>query len=51
MKGVVFTEFIEMVESDFGFETVDRIIEAADTSTQGCSRPLAPTRSLIWRRY
>ena len=30
MKGVVFTEFLEMVEDRFGLETVDRIIEAAE---------------------
>ncbi|SMD06229.1 Haem-NO-binding [Desulfocicer vacuolatum DSM 3385] len=35
MKGLVFTEFIEMVETDFGFEVADRIIENADTSSKG----------------
>ena len=30
MKGIVFTEFLEMVEDQFGLETVDDIIEAAD---------------------
>ena len=27
MKGIVFTEFLEMVELKFGLETVDKIIE------------------------
>lgn len=30
MKGIVFTEFLEMVENRFGYEVVDRIIQAAD---------------------
>jgi len=35
MKGLVFTEFIEMVENDFGFEVADRIIENSHTSSNG----------------
>ncbi|MEM8998931.1 MAG: heme NO-binding domain-containing protein [Bacteroidota bacterium] len=35
MKGIVFTEFLEMVESTFGLETVDTIIENADLTSQG----------------
>ena len=35
MKGIVFTEFLEMVESQFGLETVDTIIEAADLPSEG----------------
>lgn len=35
MKGVVFTEFLEMVEETFSIETADRIIEASDLSTDG----------------
>lgn len=35
MKGIVFTEFLEMVESEFGLETVDNIIEKADLPSQG----------------
>lgn len=27
MKGIIFTEFLEMVEADFGPETVEQIIE------------------------
>jgi len=30
MKGIVFTEFLEMVESSFGLETLDHIIEASN---------------------
>lgn len=35
MKGIVFTEFLEMVEDQFGLETVDAIIEAADLPSEG----------------
>jgi len=35
MKGVVFTEFLEMVEDRFGLEMVDRIIEAAELPGDG----------------
>ncbi|WP_299533030.1 heme NO-binding domain-containing protein [Ulvibacterium sp.] len=35
MKGIVFTEFLEMVESKFGLETVDTIIEKADLTSEG----------------
>lgn len=35
MKGVVFTEFLEMIESKFGLELVDRLIESADLQTGG----------------
>ena len=35
MKGIVFTEFLEMVESKFGLETVDKIIERAELKTGG----------------
>ncbi|MFD0798309.1 heme NO-binding domain-containing protein [Maribacter chungangensis] len=35
MKGIVFTEFLEMVESKFGLQTVDTIIESADLPSQG----------------
>ncbi len=35
MKGLVFTEFIEMVESQMGFETVHEIIENANLPSQG----------------
>ncbi len=35
MKGIVFTEFLDMVESEFGLETVDAIIEASDLPSNG----------------
>ncbi|MBD1259665.1 heme NO-binding domain-containing protein [Maribacter polysiphoniae] len=35
MKGIVFTEFLEMVESKFGLETVDNIIEQTNLSSEG----------------
>jgi hypothetical protein len=37
MKGMVFTEFLEMVEDKFGFDVTDDIIEASkgELSTQG----------------
>ncbi|RNC89653.1 MAG: hypothetical protein ED555_09310 [Allomuricauda sp.] len=35
MKGIVFAEFLEMVEDEFGLETVDAIIEASDLESGG----------------
>ena len=35
MKGVVFTEFLEMVEDNFGMEVADRIIEDSNLPTEG----------------
>lgn len=35
MKGIVFTEFLEMVEEKFGLEVVDKILEAADLESGG----------------
>lgn len=35
MKGIVFTEFLELVETKFGLETVDQIIEASDLESGG----------------
>ncbi|MDY0781512.1 heme NO-binding domain-containing protein [Tenacibaculum sp. IB213877] len=35
MKGIVFTEFLEMVESTFGLETVDYIVENSDLKSEG----------------
>ncbi len=35
MKGIVFTEFLELVESKFGLETVDTIINDSDLSSKG----------------
>lgn len=35
MKGIVFTELIEMVEADLGIEIADRMIQGAGTDQQG----------------
>ncbi len=35
MKGVVFTEFLEMVEDTFGYEMVDEIISNSDLESNG----------------
>lgn len=35
MKGIVFTEFLEMVEETFGLETTDTIIENSDLPSEG----------------
>lgn len=35
MKGIVFTEFLELVENNFGLEVVDQIIEGCDLETGG----------------
>ena len=35
MKGIIFTEFIEMVENVFGLEVADQILETADLPSGG----------------
>lgn len=35
MKGVVFTEFLEMVEASHGYEMVDDLINESDLSSEG----------------
>lgn len=35
MKGIVFTEFLDLVEDKFGFEMVDTLIENADLPSNG----------------
>mgnify|MGYP000141071177 CR=1 FL=1 len=35
MKGIVFTEFLEMVEETFGLETTDTIIENSNLPSEG----------------
>ena len=35
MKGIVFTEFLDLVEEKFGLEVADKIIEQSDLSTGG----------------
>ena len=41
MKGIVFVQFIEMVEEQFGLETADRIIEQSEWSTNGAYTSVA----------
>lgn len=35
MKGIVFTEFLELVENKFGFEISDKIVNSIDSETNG----------------
>lgn len=35
MKGIVFTEFLDMVEQKFGYEVVDSIIESSELESNG----------------
>lgn len=35
MKGVVFTQFIEFIEEEFGFDVLDEMIDSSETSTNG----------------
>jgi len=35
MKGIVFTEFLDMVEHKFGYEVVDQIIQDSDLESKG----------------
>jgi len=35
MKGIVFTEFLEMVEGSYGLETVDYILQNSDLDSNG----------------
>jgi hypothetical protein len=42
MKGLVFTEFFEMVEEKLGFELVDQLIEKTELATGGATPPLVP---------
>ena len=35
MKGIVFTEFIEMIEQEFSFKMADHIIEESDLKSKG----------------
>jgi hypothetical protein len=41
MKGIVFREFLDMVEGRFGMEVVDRIIEEADLPSGGAYTSVA----------
>ncbi|MHB0754952.1 heme NO-binding domain-containing protein [Polaribacter sp. M15] len=40
MKGIVFTEFLELVESKFGLEMLDKIISESKLSSKGTYKPL-----------
>ncbi|MFT4982342.1 MAG: hypothetical protein ACI9UR_002213, partial [Bacteroidia bacterium] len=35
MKGIVFTEFLELVEDKFGLEVVNQIIDGCELETDG----------------
>ena len=35
MKGIVFTEFLELVENEFGLEVVQQIIDECELDTEG----------------
>ncbi|AUD03322.1 heme NO-binding domain-containing protein [Spirosoma pollinicola] len=35
MKGIVFTEFLEMIEDKFGYELVDQLLEESDLPSGG----------------
>ena len=35
MKGIIFREFLEMVEEQFGYKTVDTIIENSNLASKG----------------
>ena len=35
MRGVIFTEFLEMVEESYGIETAERVIGACDLASGG----------------
>ena len=35
MKGIIFTEFLEMVERDYGFEILNQIIDKAQLESKG----------------
>ncbi len=52
MKGLVFTQFIEMMENDFGFEVANRVIENSDTASKGVftwvgTYPSYPSRDMV----
>lgn len=49
MKGIVFTEFLEMVEKEFGIDTVDDIIDASNLDSGGSYTSVAtyPVEELL----
>jgi len=46
MKGIVFTEFLEMVENKFSPELADRIIEGAEVPSGGVYTAVGLTATL-----
>ena len=50
VKGIVFTEFLEMVESRFGLEVADRMIESAALKSRGAYTAVGTYdhEELIW---
>ncbi len=52
MKGIVFTEFLDMVEREFGEDTMENIIDSADLESGGAytavgSYPASEMRQLV----
>lgn len=56
MKGIIFTEFLDMVEERFSIETAEEILEAANLASGGSyTTQLIPTLkywtlSLTWAK-
>jgi hypothetical protein len=49
MKGIVFAEFLELVEEKFGLEVVDRILQASTLPSGGvCIRVWEPMTTTSW---
>ncbi len=51
MKGVIFTEFLELVETGFGMETADQVITRGCPSTLAVSLQSEPMTIAIWFRW
>ena len=50
MKGLVFTEFLELVDEQFSFETCEQIIEMSDLPSGGIYTSVGTTSHRRWRR-
>ena len=48
MKGIVFREFMQMVEDQFLLETADAIIESSKLASPGPTLPSAPILMKRW---
>ena len=48
MKGIVFTEFLEMVEQKFGMDMVNDLIDNNTLSSGGCTPLLVHTTTAKW---